>query len=124
VAVTLAVARPPGAVGAVVSDAMILSGHAVGAHRHDRRLRDGHAGSVGAGERARHRDRPNVDHLAWDVATDDVGVTGYKAFKDDAFVADVTTGTSLAVSGLSCGTSYLLEVSPSTPPATSARAGR
>jgi chitodextrinase len=49
--------------------------------------------------------------LAWDAATDDVGVTGYKVFKDNAFVADVTSGTSFAVTGLSCGTTYLLEVS-------------
>jgi chitodextrinase len=49
--------------------------------------------------------------LAWDAANDDVGVTGYKVFKDDAFVADVTAGTSFAFGGLTCGTSYLLEVS-------------
>jgi chitodextrinase len=49
--------------------------------------------------------------LAWDAATDDVGVTGYKVFEDDAFVADVTTGTSFQVTGLTCGTSYLLQVS-------------
>jgi hypothetical protein len=49
--------------------------------------------------------------LAWDAATDDIGVTGYKVFKDDAFVADVTTGTSFQVTGLACDTSYLLQVS-------------
>jgi chitodextrinase len=49
--------------------------------------------------------------LAWDAATDDVGVTGYKVFRDGVFVADVTTGTSFPVTGLSCATSYILEVS-------------
>jgi len=49
--------------------------------------------------------------LAWDAATDDVGVAGYKVFNGGVFVADVTAGTSSALTGLKCGTSYLIEVS-------------
>jgi chitodextrinase len=49
--------------------------------------------------------------IAWDIASDNVGVAGYKVFRNGAFVADVTAGTSFTFTGLTCGTSYLLEVS-------------
>ena len=44
--------------------------------------------------------------LSWNASTDNVGVAGYQVFRDGAPVANVTTGTSYADTGLSDGTSY------------------
>ena len=48
---------------------------------------------------------------AWDPSTDDVGVTGYEVFRDgtSAGLTDAAP-TTFVFAGLSCGTSYLLEV--------------
>src|SRR5207248_1391119 len=46
---------------------------------------------------------------SWTASTDNVGVTGYTVFRDGVSVGTTTT-TSFSVTGLSCGTSYLLGV--------------
>ncbi|MBN2893594.1 MAG: fibronectin type III domain-containing protein [Bacteroidales bacterium] len=43
--------------------------------------------------------------LSWNVATDNIGVTNYKVYKDGAFVANSST-TNYSVNGLSAGTTY------------------
>lgn len=43
--------------------------------------------------------------LSWTASTDNVGVTGYNIYKNDALLTS-TTGTSYAVSGLSAATTY------------------
>ncbi len=43
--------------------------------------------------------------LSWDASTDNVGVTKYRVYKDDALIA-TPTGTSYTVNGLSAGTTY------------------
>ncbi len=43
--------------------------------------------------------------LSWDASSDNVGVTGYRIYKDDAFLAS-TSGTSYTVNGLNAGTTY------------------
>ena len=48
--------------------------------------------------------------LSWNASTDNVGVTGYQVFRDGTPVAEVTTGTSYADTGLSDGTSYQYSV--------------
>ena len=48
--------------------------------------------------------------LAWDVATDDVAVTGYKIYRDGSLVTTSTT-TNLSDSGLNPNTSYSYTVS-------------
>ena len=44
--------------------------------------------------------------LSWNASTDNVGVAGYQVFRDGTPVAEVTSGTSYADTGLSDGTSY------------------
>lgn len=51
----------------------------------------------------------NTLTLAWNVATDNVGVTGYDVFRNGTKVA-TGSGTSQTVSGLACGTTYTLGV--------------
>ncbi|MCB2196941.1 MAG: M4 family metallopeptidase [Bacteroidetes bacterium] len=43
--------------------------------------------------------------LTWTAATDNIGVTGYDVYQDDAYLAS-TTSTSYGVSGLSASTAY------------------
>jgi hypothetical protein len=43
--------------------------------------------------------------LRWEPATDNVGVTGYRIYRNGTLVA-TTTQTSYTISGLTCGTSY------------------
>ena len=45
--------------------------------------------------------------LAWNASSDNVGVTGYRLFRNGS-VAGTTTQTSYTYSGLSCGTTYTL----------------
>ncbi|HEY8373043.1 MAG TPA: glycoside hydrolase family 18 chitinase [Pseudonocardiaceae bacterium] len=47
--------------------------------------------------------------LAWDAATDDVGVTGYEVFRDGTGVG-TTTSTSFTVTGLAAQTGYTFTV--------------
>ncbi len=49
-------------------------------------------------------------NLSWNASTDNVGVTGYHVYVDGNLEA-TTAGTSYAVSGLTAGTTYLMEVS-------------
>ena len=49
-------------------------------------------------------------NLAWSAATDNVGVTGYKIYRNGAYVATATT-TSYANTGLAASTSYSYKVS-------------
>jgi len=44
--------------------------------------------------------------LSWNASTDNVGVAGYQVFRDGTPVAEVTSGTSYADTGLSDATSY------------------
>ncbi len=48
--------------------------------------------------------------LTWSASTDNVGVTGYQVYKNGVLLNGSVTGTSLAVSGLSCGTAYQFSV--------------
>ncbi len=48
--------------------------------------------------------------LSWTASTDNVGVTGYKVYRDGSEVATVT-GTTYTVTGLSSGTMYAFSVS-------------
>ena len=45
--------------------------------------------------------------LRWNAATDNVGVTGYRLYRNGT-LAGTTTGTSYTVSGLTCNTSYTI----------------
>jgi hypothetical protein len=47
--------------------------------------------------------------VSWSASTDDVGVTGYRVYRDAALVAS-PTGTSASVTGLSGGTLYAFSV--------------
>ena len=47
--------------------------------------------------------------VAWNAATDNVGVTGYRLYRGDT-VAGTTTQLSYTFAGLQCGTSYALSV--------------
>src|SRR4029077_494192 len=47
--------------------------------------------------------------MSWAASSDNVGVTGYRVFRDGTPIGSVAT-TSFALSGLSCGTSYTLGV--------------
>ncbi|MGH3004329.1 MAG: fibronectin type III domain-containing protein [Gaiellaceae bacterium] len=47
--------------------------------------------------------------LSWSASSDDVGVTGYRVYRDGALVASTST-TSRTVSSLACGTSYTFAV--------------
>jgi chitodextrinase len=47
--------------------------------------------------------------LAWQASSDDVGVTGYRVYRDGVLLAS-QTATALDVSGLKCGTRYAFEV--------------
>jgi hypothetical protein len=45
--------------------------------------------------------------LRWDAASDNVGVTGYRLYRNGT-LAGATTNTNYSVSGLACGTSYTI----------------
>jgi chitodextrinase len=45
--------------------------------------------------------------VSWDASTDDVGVAGYGLYENGALIGS-TPSTSATLSGLSCGTSYVL----------------
>ena len=45
--------------------------------------------------------------LRWNASTDNVGVTGYRLYRNGT-LAGTTTGTTYTVSGLTCGTSYTI----------------
>jgi chitodextrinase len=47
--------------------------------------------------------------LTWNASTDNVGVAGYKVYRNGVVVG-TTAGTTYTVSGLACGTSYLFAV--------------
>jgi chitodextrinase len=49
-------------------------------------------------------------NLSWNASSDNVGVTGYRVYIDGN-LDGTTASTSYAVSGLSAGTTYLMEVS-------------
>jgi chitodextrinase len=47
--------------------------------------------------------------LRWDASTDNVGVTGYRVYRNGTLVATKGSGArSHKVSGLTCGTSYTI----------------
>ncbi|MGY0005455.1 cellulose binding domain-containing protein, partial [Micromonospora sp. I033] len=48
--------------------------------------------------------------LAWGPATDNVGVTGYRVHRSGNVLVGSTTGTTLAVSGLTAATAYTFTV--------------
>ncbi len=48
--------------------------------------------------------------LAWSPSTDNIGVVGYDVFRDGNRVATGVAGTTLALGGLTCATSYALTV--------------
>jgi chitodextrinase len=52
---------------------------------------------------------PTSITLAWNAATDDVGVAGYSLYKGGVKI-DSTTGLSYTYTGLNCGTTYTLGV--------------
>ena len=47
--------------------------------------------------------------LSWSASTDNVGVTGYEVFSNGTSIG-TPTGTTLSVTGLSCGTTYAMNV--------------
>src|SRR5207249_3393284 len=47
--------------------------------------------------------------LSWSAATDNVGVTGYRVYRNGTLVAS-PTGTSVSITGLSAGTTYSFTV--------------
>ena len=47
--------------------------------------------------------------VAWNASTDDVGVTGYRVYRNGTLVT-TTTNTNQTVSGLACGTAYEISV--------------
>jgi chitodextrinase len=47
--------------------------------------------------------------LSWTASTDNVGVTGYRVYKNNVLTATATT-TSYTLTGLSCGTTYTMSV--------------
>src|SRR6266480_4161457 len=47
--------------------------------------------------------------LSWNAATDNVGVTGYRVYRNGTLVAS-PTGTSVSITGLSAGTTYSFTV--------------
>jgi len=49
--------------------------------------------------------------LSWAASTDNVGVTGYKVFRNGTLIATVTTGTSYSDTGLAASTTYSYMVS-------------
>jgi len=53
---------------------------------------------------------PGQVQLTWVAASDDVGVAGYRIYRDGAEVAIVTSATSFADSGLQAGTTYVYTV--------------
>ncbi|TDB70012.1 cellulose binding domain-containing protein, partial [Micromonospora sp. KC723] len=65
--------------------------------------------------------------LTWAPATDNVGVTGYRVYRAGNVLVGSTTGTTLAVTGLTAATTYTFTVvavdaagnlSPASPPVT------
>ena len=53
------------------------------------------------------RSRARAIGLRWNASTDNVGVTGYRIYRNGSVVG-TTTGTSYTVGGLSCDTSYTI----------------
>src|SRR5207249_9120293 len=47
--------------------------------------------------------------LSWSAATDNVGVTGYRVYRNGTLVAS-PTGTSVSITGLSASTTYSFTV--------------
>jgi endoglucanase len=48
--------------------------------------------------------------LSWTASTDNVGVTAYEVYRGSALVNGNVSGTSLSVTGLTCGTAYSFTV--------------
>ena len=48
--------------------------------------------------------------LSWSASTDDIGVTGYQIFENGTFLADVLSGTTYSVTGLTASTTYTFTV--------------
>ena len=44
--------------------------------------------------------------LRWNASTDNVGVTGYRIYRNGTQVGTTTTATTYTVTGLACGTTY------------------
>ena len=77
--------------------------------RHHRRL-PGHHRPVDADRPRDERGRPDLaSRCRWTASTDNVGVTGYRVFRDGTQVG-TPAATSFAFSGLTCGTTYTLGV--------------
>lgn len=49
--------------------------------------------------------------LSWRASTDNVRVKGYRIFRNGALVATVTAGRTFVMTGLRCGTTYIVMVS-------------
>jgi hypothetical protein len=49
-------------------------------------------------------------NLTWTASTDNIGVTGYRVFRNGTEIANVTTGTTYADTGLTQNTSYTYTV--------------
>jgi hypothetical protein len=49
--------------------------------------------------------------LSWRASTDNVGVKGYRVFRNGTLVASVTTGLTHVMTGLHCNTTYIVMVS-------------
>jgi peptidoglycan hydrolase-like protein with peptidoglycan-binding domain/chitodextrinase len=52
----------------------------------------------------------NQVNLAWTASTDDVGVTGYRVYKDGVVLPQTTTQTTYQVTGLSANTTYRFQI--------------
>ena len=68
-----------------------------------------HAGSDRTDRSDRHGQTQTAITLTWTPSTDNVGVTGYRSFRDGT-QAGTGTAPSYAFSGLTCGTCYTLAV--------------
>jgi len=53
---------------------------------------------------------PSQINLTWNASTDNVGVTGYRVYRDGTQVAS-PSGTSASITGLSAGVPYSFTVS-------------
>ena len=71
-------------------------------------VRDTAAPSAPGAPAVRSRTRTTVT-VAWTASTDNVGVTGYRVYVNDA-AAGETQGTELTLQGLKCGRSYAIAV--------------
>lgn len=68
-------------------------------------LSDTNAPSVPTGLAGNAVSMTEID-LTWNASTDNVGVTGYRIFRNGTQIADVTSGTSYSDTGLTQNTSY------------------